>query len=67
MDYVAIGDAAVIHARIREFLDAGCQKFVMIPIAGDGDDVMTQTRRFVEEILPEYEGPVALLSDGRVA
>ena len=56
LDYVAIGDADVIHERIRAFLAAGCQKFVMIPIASDGEDFMAQTRRFVEEILPVYEG-----------
>ncbi|MDA0977362.1 MAG: LLM class flavin-dependent oxidoreductase [Proteobacteria bacterium] len=52
--YLVAGNAADIIARIREFIDAGCQKFVLLPMASGTADVMSQTRRFIEEILPEF-------------
>ena len=52
---LAIGGAEVIAARVREFIAAGCSKFVLIPIAEGADDVMLQTRRLVEEVLPLFE------------
>jgi hypothetical protein len=55
MALLAIGGAAVIAARVREFIAAGCSKFVLIPIADGADDVMLQTRRLVEEVLPLFE------------
>jgi len=55
MALLAIGGAAVIATRVREFIAAGCSKFVLIPIADGADDVMLQTRRLVEEVLPLFE------------
>jgi probable F420-dependent oxidoreductase len=52
--YLVAGDAAAMVKRIREFQDAGCQKFVMLPMANGTADVMEQTRLFVEEVLPEF-------------
>lgn len=52
--YLVAGDAADIIKRIREFLDAGCEKFVMLPMANGTKDVMEQTRRFIEEVQPEF-------------
>ncbi len=52
--YLVAGNAGDIVQRIREFLDAGCEKFVMLPMANGTADVMAQTRRFVEEIQPEF-------------
>lgn len=54
--YLAIGDAETVCTRINEFLEAGCSKFVMLPIVADHRDMMNQTRRFVEEVQPEYLG-----------
>jgi probable F420-dependent oxidoreductase len=49
----AVGDAADILARIREYVDAGVYKFVLRPI-GDGDDeLMAQTRMLAQEVIPE--------------
>ena len=52
--YLVAGDASAMVGRIREFIDAGCQKFVMLPMANGTTDVMAQTRLFIEEILPEF-------------
>lgn len=52
--YLVAGDAADMVRRIKEFLDAGCEKFVMLPMANGTKDVMEQTRRFVEEVQPEF-------------
>jgi probable F420-dependent oxidoreductase len=52
--YMVAGDAGAIIRRIKEYIDAGCQKFVMLPLAGNHREMMTQTRHFIEEILPEF-------------
>lgn len=52
--YLVAGDAGSMVTRINEFLDAGCQKFVMLPMANGTGDMMEQTRHFVEEVLPEF-------------
>lgn len=51
--FVAAGGTAEIMALVNEFRHAGVHKFVLRPIAADGADFVTQTRRFVEELLPE--------------
>ena len=52
--YLVAGDAAEMIQRIREFVDAGCEKFVMLPMASGSADMMNQTTHFIEEILPEF-------------
>jgi len=52
--FMVVGNAEAIHTRIREFLAAGCSKFVMLPMAASSAEMQEQTRLFVEEILPEY-------------
>ena len=52
--YFVAGDAANMLARIKEFIEAGCSKFVMLPMASGTADMMSQTRHFIEEVLPEY-------------
>ena len=54
--YLVAGDADAIIARIKEFIAAGCEKFVMLPMANGTSDMMEQTRLFSEEVLPEYPG-----------
>lgn len=53
-NYMVVGDAADIVARINEYIDAGCSKFVMLPIAKGQQEMLHQTRLFIEQILPEY-------------
>ena len=57
--YFAVGDAAAIRARIAEYEAAGASKFVLRPIAEGDNDVMAQTRRLVEEVLPAVHAPAA--------
>ncbi len=52
--YLVAGDADAMAARVNEFIDAGCSKFVMLPMASGTRDMMYQTRRFIEEVLPRF-------------
>lgn len=54
--YLVAGDAADVIRRINEFIDAGCEKFVLLPMASGTEDMMEQTRLFTEQVLPEYPG-----------
>lgn len=51
-DYVAIGDADAIMARVDEFRAAGVHKFILRPIAFGTDEMLSQTRSLIEEVLP---------------
>jgi len=54
--YLVVGDAGQIIERINEYVAAGCQKFVMLPIAGGERDMLEQTRHFIDEIQPAFAG-----------
>ena len=54
--YLVAGGSEDIVRRINEFLDAGCEKLVMLPMANGTPDMMAQTRHFIEEVLPEFPG-----------
>jgi probable F420-dependent oxidoreductase len=54
-DYVAAGDAEDILRRIDEYRRVGVSKFVLIPIALGDDDLMEQSRRLIEEVIPVAE------------
>jgi len=51
-DYIAVGDAADIRARIDEYVVAGASKFVLRPLAETPEEVFSQTDRLIEEIIP---------------
>lgn len=48
----AIGDADLIMGRIAEYVDVGASKFILRPVAQGDEQMLGQTRRLVEEILP---------------
>ena len=48
----AIGDSELIMGRIAEYVDAGASKFILRPVAQGDEQMLGQTRRLVEEILP---------------
>ena len=48
----AIGDADLIMTRLAEYVDAGACKFILRPVAQGDEQMLEQTRRLVEEILP---------------
>jgi probable F420-dependent oxidoreductase len=50
--YFAVGDAATILARIGEYVEAGVFKFILRPAAKGDEEMLAQTRRLVEEVLP---------------
>ena len=52
-DYFAIGTAETILDRLTDYITAGAQKFILRPIANDGEEVIRQTRLLIEQILPE--------------
>ena len=54
--YMAVGDASEVIARIEAFRDAGCSKFVLMPMGRGWTDISEQTRLLIEQVLPEYEG-----------
>ncbi|HUA52953.1 MAG TPA: LLM class flavin-dependent oxidoreductase [Candidatus Sulfotelmatobacter sp.] len=51
--YVAVGDADDIVRRIAEYVDAGVSKFVLRPVARGDTAVLAQTRRLIEQVLPQ--------------
>ena len=52
--YLVAGDGEAMVQRINEFLEAGCQKFVMLPMANGTKDVMEPTRLFINEVQPAF-------------
>lgn len=50
--FLAVGDTAEIMALIDRFRAAGVHKFILRPIAANGDDFIEQTRRFIDRLLP---------------
>jgi probable F420-dependent oxidoreductase len=54
-DYFAVGGSETILARLQAYIDAGASKFILQPL-GDGDeDMLQQTRLFIEEVLPQVQ------------
>ena len=49
--YFAIGDAQVIRDRVAAYVAVGIEKFILRPV-GSGDEVIAQTKRLIEEVLP---------------
>ncbi|MGH7060512.1 MAG: LLM class flavin-dependent oxidoreductase, partial [Stellaceae bacterium] len=50
--HFAVGDAGAIVGRIAAFVDAGISKFILRPAARGDEDMLDQTRRLIEEVLP---------------
>jgi probable F420-dependent oxidoreductase len=55
-DYLAVGDAAAIVARVYEYIAAGVSKFVLRPLGTGEADVLAQTERLIEDVLPQVHG-----------
>lgn len=49
---MAVGDASTVIAKAREYADAGVSKFVLRPMGANDSELMEQTRRLIEEVLP---------------
>ena len=50
--FMAVGDRDTILERVQQYRDAGVSKFVLIPLAENGADLLAQTRRLIEEVIP---------------
>jgi probable F420-dependent oxidoreductase len=50
--HFAVGDAAGIVARLAQYVEAGISKFILRPAARGDEEVLAQTRRLIEEVLP---------------
>ena len=55
---LAVGDAGHIAGLFHRFIEAGVHKFVAVPIVGDSEDLMAQTRLLAEQVLPRVEDRV---------
>ena len=51
-NYLAVGGADAVVARLDAYRQAGVTKFVLRPVADDADGLLDQTRRLAEEVLP---------------
>lgn len=51
----AVGGTAEIMSLLAEFHAAGVHKFVLRPIASDSRDLIAQTERLIDEVLPEVK------------
>ena len=52
LGHFAIGGAEAIVERISLYVAAGVSKFILRPAARGDEDMLTQTRRLIEEVLP---------------
>jgi probable F420-dependent oxidoreductase len=50
--YFAIGDAHAIVERITAYVEGGISKFILRPAARGDEEMLAQTRRLIEEVLP---------------
>lgn len=58
--WLAVGDAAAVCRALDAYVEAGVSKFVMIPLARGEADLVAQTRRLVDEVIPAFEAPAAV-------
>lgn len=58
-DYVVAGEPGDVLARIDEFIAAGASKFVLRPLGHGDDDLLDQTQRLIETVLPAVHGAAA--------
>ena len=54
-DLFAVGNSDDILALASKFHRAGVHKFILRPIASDADDMIKQTRMFIEKTLPNFK------------
>ncbi|MCB9949294.1 MAG: LLM class flavin-dependent oxidoreductase [Rhodospirillaceae bacterium] len=52
----AVGSADDICARIEEYIAAGVSKFVLRPTGGSDQELLDQTQRLIEDVIPVFAG-----------
>jgi len=53
LDWFAVGDAATVVDRIAAYVEGGVSKFILRPVAKGDEEMLAQSRRLIEEVLPE--------------
>lgn len=53
LTYFAVGDKDVIVERIAAYVANGVEKFVLRPVGRGDEAILAQTRRLIDEVLPE--------------
>lgn len=54
--YLAVGGASEIADRAREYVEAGISKFVVRPLTESDEEIIAQTRRLIDEVVPAVHG-----------
>lgn len=49
---MAIGDADAVLAKIAAYVEAGVEKFVLRPVGTSAEEILAQTKRVVDDVLP---------------
>ncbi len=55
-EYMGVGGADNVSAKLDEYIAAGVSKFVLRPMADSDTDLLHQTQRLVEEVIPRFKG-----------
>jgi probable F420-dependent oxidoreductase len=55
-EFVVVGDASAVLARIAAYVAAGASKFILRPLVRGDDAMLSQARRVIEELLPAIHG-----------
>lgn len=50
--YFAVGDEHTILDRIAAYVAGGVEKFILRPVGANGEEVIAQTRRLIDKLLP---------------
>jgi probable F420-dependent oxidoreductase len=51
--YFAVGDAGTVVERITQYISAGVSKFILRPVGRSGEEILTQSRQLIDEVLPQ--------------
>lgn len=54
--YLAVGGADEIVERVEQYIAAGVSKFVLRCVADGDEEIMAQTKRLIDEVLPRVHG-----------
>jgi probable F420-dependent oxidoreductase len=53
-EYMVAGDASLVKQRIEAFINEGCSKFVLLPMANGSQDVFEQTNLLMKQVIPDF-------------
>lgn len=53
-DYLVAGDSETVKSRLRQYIDQGASKFVLLPLASNTADMVEQTQLVIDEVLTAF-------------